>query len=83
LLKVRPGASKEEKARVVKEWYRKQYKKEIPALLEKWEPIVGVKAEDWGVKHMRTKWGTCNPDAKRVWLNLELAKSPLSVQNTF
>jgi len=26
---------------------------------------------------MRTKWGTCNPTAKRIWLNLELAKKPI------
>jgi predicted metal-dependent hydrolase len=25
---------------------------------------------------MRTKWGTCNIAAKRIWLNLELAKKP-------
>ena len=26
---------------------------------------------------MKTKWGTCNIAAKRIWLNLELAKKPL------
>ena len=25
---------------------------------------------------MRTRWGTCNTDAGRIWLNLELAKKP-------
>jgi predicted metal-dependent hydrolase len=25
---------------------------------------------------MRTKWGSCNTEAKRIWLNLELAKKP-------
>ena len=23
---------------------------------------------------MKTRWGSCNPDARRIWLNLELAK---------
>ena len=23
---------------------------------------------------MRTKWGTCNTDHKRIWINLQLAK---------
>ena len=31
----------------------------------------------WGIKLMRTKWGSCNPDKGRVWLNLDLAKKPL------
>lgn len=26
---------------------------------------------------MKTKWGTCNIQAKRIWLNLELIKKPL------
>jgi len=30
----------------------------------------------WGMKKMKTKWGSCNPTAKRIWLNLELAKKP-------
>lgn len=73
---VKPDAPTEEKARVVKEWYRKQLKKQIPELLEKWEKTIGVNANEWGVKLMRTKWGACNTDAKRIWLNLELAKKP-------
>jgi predicted metal-dependent hydrolase len=25
---------------------------------------------------MKTKWGTCNQEARRIWINLELAKKP-------
>jgi len=46
----------------------------IPPLLEKWQTILGVQVADWGIKKMKTKWGSCNPAARRVWLNLELAK---------
>lgn len=59
------------------EWYRIQIKKRIPLLLEKWQPIVGATANQWGVKKMRTKWGTCNIQAARIWLNLELIKHPV------
>ena len=45
-------------------------------LIEKWEQIIGVKCRDWGVKQMKTKWGTCTTQTKRIWLNLELAKKP-------
>ncbi|HKL02801.1 MAG TPA: M48 family metallopeptidase, partial [Cryomorphaceae bacterium] len=31
---------------------------------------------EWGVKLMKTKWGSCNIDNRRIWLNLELAKKP-------
>lgn len=76
ILKVKKGATRDEKAKVMKEWYRKQLKNQLPELIEKWEKVVGVKTEAWGVKQMKTKWGTCNPDQKRIWLNLELAKKP-------
>lgn len=26
---------------------------------------------------MKTKWGSCNIEARRIWLNLELAKKPV------
>jgi predicted metal-dependent hydrolase len=35
-------------------------------------------ATTWGVKKMKTKWGSCNIKAARIWLNLELAKKPES-----
>lgn len=73
---VKPNATVDEKAQVMKEWYRKQLKNQIPQLLKKWEKVIGVTSNDWGVKQMRTKWGACNVDDKRIWLNLELAKKP-------
>lgn len=35
---------------------------------------MGVKAAEWRVRKMKTKWGTCNVRDKRVWLSTELAK---------
>ena len=57
-------------------WYRQQLKDSIPALFEKWEPLIGVSIKEWRIKKMKTRWGSCNIVAKRVWLNLELAKKP-------
>ena len=48
----------------------------VPPLLEKWQAVLGVQVAEWGIKQMKTKWGTCNPEARRIWLNLELAKKP-------
>lgn len=76
-LYVRPKTTQKDRASVLKEWYRKELKKIVPALMLKWEDVIGVKATDWGVKQMRTKWGACNVDEKRIWLNLELSKKPV------
>lgn len=76
-LYVQIGSDTTRRERVLYDWYRSKLKDQIPELLVKWEPVVGVQVDEWGVKLMKTKWGTCNVDAKRIWLNLELAKKPI------
>lgn len=75
-LRVRPGASDEKKEAVVEAWYREQLKQAVPALLAKWEPLMGVTVERFFVQKMKTKWGSCNPDARNIRLNTDLAKKP-------
>ncbi|WP_372365124.1 M48 family metallopeptidase [Candidatus Uabimicrobium sp. HlEnr_7] len=74
---VRPQATTDKKKKILDEWYRIQLKQLIPQLLKKWEKRIGVKASEFRIRKMRTKWGTCNTKAKRIWLNLELAKKPI------
>jgi predicted metal-dependent hydrolase len=66
-----------QRERVLHAWYRQELKALIPPLLAKWQSALGVQVADWGVKKMKTKWGACNVDARRIWLNLELAKKPV------
>jgi predicted metal-dependent hydrolase len=73
---VKPNTTSTQRQSLLNEWYRKQLKNQIPSLIAKWEKIIGVTVDDWGVKQMKTKWGTCNISAKRIWINLELAKKP-------
>lgn len=75
-LYVRYGSITEQREQVLTSWYRQQLKAELPSLIAKWEKVIGVKTNDWGVKKMKTRWGTCNTRAKRIWLNLELIKKP-------
>ncbi|MGB3683115.1 MAG: SprT family zinc-dependent metalloprotease [Rubrobacteraceae bacterium] len=75
-MQVRPGADRDKREQILNDWYRKHMKSIIPGLIEKWQPIIGVDVADWGVKKMKTRWGSCNIRDRRVWLNLELAKKP-------
>ena len=61
---------------MLNDWYRHHLKALLPDLIARWEPVVGVQVADWGVKKMKTRWGSCNTQECRVWLNLELAKKP-------
>lgn len=74
---VRPNTTQEKKREILDEWYREELKRIIPRMIKTWEKIIGVESNEYGIKKMRTKWGTCNHNAKRIWLNLELAKKPL------
>ncbi len=76
VMKVRPGASAERRRYLLDEWYRQQLKAAVPGLIAGYQPHMGVRVHAFGVKRMRTRWGTCNPRARRIWLNLELAKKP-------
>lgn len=76
-LRARPDSSSEKRAEALQAFYRAELKQRVPELLDKWQPILGVEVAAWGIKRMKTKWGTCNPTAKRIWLNLELAKKPV------
>lgn len=76
VLGVRPKSSQETRRRVLEQWYRRELQVRVPALLAKWEPKVGVSVSEVRIRRMRTLWGSCNPAARRVWLNLELAKKP-------
>ena len=76
-LYVRPNSATEQRQTIMNEWYRAELKKLIPPIIEKWQKEIGVTVADWQVKQMKTKWGTCNIEKKRIWINLELAKKPI------
>lgn len=73
-LRVPPDMAPEGRQRVLQRWYRRQLKARIPDLLAHWESVLAVEVADCRIKRMKTRWGTCNIPARRVWLNLELAK---------
>lgn len=73
-LYVRSGSDAAKRQQVLQTWYRQQLQSQIPALIAKWQPVMGVHVADWGVKQMRTRWGTCNIRDRRIWLALELAQ---------
>lgn len=59
----------------VKEW-RKVVEAFTPALVEKWEPILGVKAGSLAYRNMRSRWGSCQPSTGRICINVRLALYP-------
>lgn len=75
-LYVRKDTSHANKTAVLEKFYRNELKKEIERLLEIWQARMGVRARGFGIKKMKTLWGSCNTASGGIWLNLELAKKP-------
>ena len=73
---IRPNTDTLKRQGILEEWYRLKLKEVMPEIIAKWEKKMRVKVAEFGIKKMKTKWGTCNIGAKRIWLNLELAKKP-------
>jgi len=73
-LKVRPGTGRDKREKILNDWYRKLLREQLADLVPKWKARTGVEVAEYRIKKMKTRWGTCNIQARRIWLNLELAK---------
>ncbi|MDP2471866.1 MAG: SprT family zinc-dependent metalloprotease [Candidatus Palauibacterales bacterium] len=75
-LQVRPRTNRDKRQAIVEKWYREQIRAAVPPLLARWEPRLGVRSKGFYVQQMKTRWGSCNPDARTIRLNTELATKP-------
>jgi predicted metal-dependent hydrolase len=76
VLRLRPCTDDYRKQAIVAEWYRELIKRTAPPLIAKWEPVLGVRVQRLFVQRMKTKWGSCAPDARSIRLNTDLARKP-------
>lgn len=75
-LHARAESNAAQRERVLQCWYRERLRELLPPLLEKWQSLLEVEAASCGIRRMKTRWGSCDPSTRRLWLNLELAKKP-------
>lgn len=75
-LRVRSEVDSAAREIALQRWYRRRLREQLPPLLAKWQPRAGVSVSAVCIKKMKTRWGSCNAEARRIWLNLELAKKP-------
>ena len=78
VLSVRPGAGRDKREGTLYRWYRSRLRERLPALVAEWERKLGVQVNEVRTRKMKTRWGTCNSHARRIWLNVELMKKPAS-----
>ena len=76
VVRVRPGTERKMREAVVSSWYRELLREAVPPLIETWEQRLDVTVNGFYVRQMKTLWGSCNPRARTIRLNTELAKKP-------
>ena len=77
ILKIPEGTDTLKRESIIIEWYRKELKRVLEIISKKCETNTGLKVNEYRVKNMKTKGGTCNIDKKRIWINLQLVKKPM------
>ncbi len=75
-LAVRPGTPAEKREEIMHEWHKSLLHGVVPKLIATWEQKLGVKVAGYFLQRMKTKWGSCNPNAQHIRLNTELVKKP-------
>ena len=70
------GADAAARWRVLERWYRQQLHERLTPMVERWTAAIGVTVPQWRIRWMKTKWGSCNPRAPRLWFNVALVKVP-------
>lgn len=67
----------EARERLLTEWYRQELKRVLESVITVCEKKVGIHAYEFRIKNMKTRWGTCNIEKRRIWINLQLVKKPI------
>ncbi|GMR70227.1 SprT family zinc-dependent metalloprotease [Aerococcus viridans] len=77
VLTVKPGMDQDERAQVMIAFYRQELKEQLAIIGPKMMAHMDVWANEFRIKQMKTRWGTCNIQKKRIWISLSLVTAPL------
>jgi len=78
-LLVRAGRSCGEREEMIEQWYREKAEFLFRQALDRIYPLLaghGVTKPELKIRKMKTRWGSCSLNKKRITLNLELIKMP-------
>lgn len=62
---------------ILHNYYKKLLNNYIPSFINKWEKIIQVNVNNYKIRLMKSRWGSCNISNANINLNLELAKYPI------
>lgn len=72
-----PNATLEQKQKTFFNWYKKELEAKIGNLISEYARQMNIANINFGIRKMKTKWGSCNIEKRMLWFNIELAKKPI------
>lgn len=72
-----PDATIEQKKRTLNNWYKKELEAIILKLIVSYAKEMNLSDVHFGIRQMKTKWGSCTIEKRMLWFNIELAKKPI------
>jgi predicted metal-dependent hydrolase len=76
LMYVPMGTTKEFRLALLERWLREQLRQAVITQIAVWEQRLEVTVPQWTIRQMKTRWGSCNPETRRISFNAELARKP-------
>ena len=77
LLPAKGHADPGENAHLVEKLYRQEVARVLPDIARPLETAMGVSANRWQVRSMKTRWGSCTPKTAAIRINAQLAAYPI------
>jgi len=71
------NATLEQKRKTLHNWYKKELESLLVKLLIAYAKEMNISDFNFGVRKMKTKWGSCSIEKRMLWFNVELAKKPI------
>lgn len=67
------------KEKILEQYCKKEFLKIVKNLAEKWQKIINVNINEVKVRKMKTRFGSCNINTKKIWLSLNLARENINL----
>lgn len=62
-------------------WYRRELAADLDARMPAWAEHMALPLPSWTIRNMRSRWGSCNPAARRINVALRLMAQPASCRD--
>jgi predicted metal-dependent hydrolase len=76
-MSIRPNTTKAKKQVLLDNWYHNVLGEVAPAIIKKWEQVIGITVKKLYLRKMKSHWGSCNYGKQTIRLNTELVKKPI------